>query len=89
MTIETRYKNARRYAESKGLEFSLSLYQYTRLIKSPCAYAHREQQDIVIGLDRKDSTRGYTVENSAPCCYRHNVFKNDVLTYAQTDHLSI
>jgi hypothetical protein len=82
--IGTRYKFAQWYAHSRGLEFSLSLYQYTRLIESPCVYAHKKQQGITIGLDRKDSAEGYTVENSAPCCYRHNMLKSDVLTYGQT-----
>lgn len=28
------------------------------------------------------------MENSAPCCYRHNMLKSDVLTYEQTIEVS-
>lgn len=33
------------------------------------------------GVDRKDSSAGYTVENSVPCCYQCNVSKAEMLPH--------
>lgn len=36
-----------------------------------------------IEIDRKDSKKGYIIENLALACYKCNTVKNDILTYEE------
>jgi len=45
------------------------------LIKQPCHYCGNQENN---GIDRKDNTLGYTIDNSLPCCGRCNISKNDM-----------
>jgi hypothetical protein len=38
------------------------------------------------GLDRVDSSKGHTVDNVVPCCYRCNIMKGDMTRQAFIDH---
>lgn len=80
-------KNAKR----RNLEFILMENEVLNLINSPCFYCNRkksnkmklpkinDQEDIYIeymGIDRKDSSKFYTSENTVPCCKSCNTIKN-------------
>ena len=45
------------------------------LINQPCIYCGDTER---IGVDRADSSKGYTIENSKPCCTRCNIIKRDM-----------
>ena len=74
-------------AEKKGLEFSLSLEEFSRLTKMNCRYCGAEPSQVKLqkgvnpyiynGLDRIDSSKGYALGNVAPCCGHCNVAKLD------------
>lgn len=79
----------RRYeytAKRRGIDWSLTLEEFTSLISSPCYYTGRSPStrcvarggEVILwnGVDRKDSSRGYTVENCVPCCSEVNMAKN-------------
>src|SRR5882672_3855768 len=79
----TKHKALQWSAANRGIECTLTFYQYSSIIDRPCIYAHKEQEGITIGVDRKDNAKGYTMENSVPCCQRHNRMKDDIFTVEQ------
>ena len=63
-------------AKQRNLDFSLSLSLYeTQLWGKPCHYCGCEIE--VTGLDRKDSIKGYSLDNVVPCCHDCNRKKQD------------
>jgi hypothetical protein len=65
-----RYK---RGAEKRGLEFSVTLEDYFWYSLSACQYCGNHE--TVSGMDRVDSSLGYTLENVVPCCTMCNMMK--------------
>jgi len=45
------------------------------LMMQSCHYCHKEQSH---GLDRKDSSLGYTLDNVVPCCEKCNNILSDI-----------
>ncbi len=85
-TILSGYKTR---ARTKGLSFELSRDEFKNIIQGDCFYcgalaAHRPCLDSkhggfsYSGIDRLDSSLGYTIENSVPCCTRCNRGKLDL-----------
>lgn len=72
-------------AKRRGYGFDLTIDQVEIICKQNCFYcgsppALREKSlvwggMIVNGIDRKDNSQGYTVENCVPCCSICNVMK--------------
>lgn len=71
-----------------GLELSLTKEQFRHLMDQNCHYCGREPSNLVSiptmngtcrynGIDRVDSSIGYTVENCVPCCKMCNIAKNN------------
>ena len=61
----------RHKATEKGIYFDLQLEHYkSSLWGKPCHYCGCEIK--VTGLDRKDSSKGYTPDNVVPCCWSCN-----------------
>ena len=60
--------------EKRGLEFTLTKEQYDELIYKPC-YLCGFKNIVGNGLDRQDSSIGYTYENVLPCCSTCNMMK--------------
>lgn len=75
-------------AKDRDLEFSLTDEQFRELTSSPCYWTGRAPAQIsksdggetyvYNGIDRLDSTKGYTVENCVPACRAANVAKMDM-----------
>jgi 5-methylcytosine-specific restriction endonuclease McrA len=40
--------------------------------------ASTTKNGLVHGIDRVDNTKGYTIENSRPCCFRCNQAKSSM-----------
>ncbi len=69
-------------------EFSLSFEECLLLFKSKCAYCDSDEKSIiyhsksriisVMGIDRKDSFKGYILSNVVPCCKICNAAKMDM-----------
>lgn len=62
----------------RGFDCTLSEADVEILIDSPCVYCGSTER---IEVDRKDSSKGYTPENTAPACRRCNTIKNNVVNY--------
>jgi len=54
---------------------------------SPCAYCG-DLQEHGNGLDRIDSTKQYTKENTVSCCKRCNHAKNDMSVSEFKNHIN-
>jgi hypothetical protein len=74
------YTTIRRRAIKLGFTFELSFEEFSKLIHQRCAYGSGARPNIRIGVDRDDSTKGYTLANSVPCCPRHNEIKGVVFS---------
>lgn len=80
------YKNR---ALRAGKQFELSIEHFSALTKQPCSYCGSEPSQVIKGLgktsgdytyngiDRVDSSKGYTPENVVPCCKLCNFMKLD------------
>lgn len=79
-------------SKRKNIEFLLTKKQFKELTSSPCHYCGNPPSKYYIkrsgrgeylcnGIDRIDSTKGYTYENSLPCCQDCNYTKSSA-TYA-------
>lgn len=92
-----RYKNT---AKFKKLEFDISEAHFLSLVSASCHYcgrsAHRKISSsnglytgiLYTGIDRSDSTLGYTVQNTVPCCWDCNNAKGcgnleDLISWAK------
>ena len=80
-------------AKRRNLDFNLSEHEFKDIITMNCHYCQSEPKDyfkkkevngnfIYNGIDRKNSTIGYHLENCLPCCRICNRAKSD-LTYDQ------
>lgn len=54
-------------AYKRGKSFELTQDQFEELVTGICSYCGF-QSETVIGIDRLDSDKGYTVQNTVPCC---------------------
>jgi len=82
--------NYKRNAKIKKRKFSLSRGQFITITSSKCHYCGSFPANIASdnlkgnkssytynGIDRKNSSEGYTVSNSLPCCKKCNFTKGD------------
>lgn len=72
-------------ANNKNVKFELTVEQFYELLQKDCFYCgikpsnvydKRYYNIVYNGVDRKDNSIGYTLENSVPCCKMCNISKN-------------
>jgi hypothetical protein len=82
--IYARYKHDcnRRGRLKRNITMSLNFEEFSSLINSNCYFCGEEN---CRGVDRIDSSKGYTLTNSRPCCSRCNEMKNN---YSDLEFLS-
>lgn len=68
-----KYKNNSR---KRDLVFSLTEDEFNLLLKCPCYYCL--DKIAPRGIDRRDNTLGYVIENCVPACRRCNYFKSNL-----------
>jgi len=86
-TIWNRYKYG---AKKRGISFKLTRQDIESYLFLNCHYCDATPESVFIaenlcgnrkilynGIDRKDSTKGYTKENCVPCCHTCNTAKSD------------
>lgn len=90
-TLLSRYKQQ---SSDRGLPFNINAEDFRELIKSNCHYCGIEPLQkarsnninttpyVYNGIDRKDNTKGYELDNCVPCCYICNRAKRE-LSYDQ------
>jgi len=62
-------------AKDRNLSFDLSKEKFEELVSTPCFYCSIYNEKEVIGIDRINSSKNYTVENCVPCCKTCNYMK--------------
>ena len=76
-------------AKRRKYEFDLSKEDFKNIITKPCIYCgtslSQEKRGNgghggfkYTGIDRYDNTKGYTLDNSVPCCKKCNRMKSDM-----------
>ncbi len=83
-----RFANGKAAARQHQREWTITLDEFSALIQLPCHYCARPLETTGRGMDRKDTAKGYTLDNVVPCCKRCNGVKMDHFTYAEMVHLS-
>jgi len=73
--INYHYKNYRLSAESRRLEFPLTKEEFIVIVSLPCYYCGIIQPKGFNGIDRLDSTIGYSLDNCKSCCEMCNMMK--------------
>lgn len=79
------YLNKHRNAKERGIEFTLTLADMRKLLKKKTCHYTGEKLNFLHGdrnklsLDRVDSSKGYTKENTVACTTWVNHWKNAVL----------
>lgn len=88
--LNTFIRNTKSGAKKRNLEYSLSDKEVFDLISKPCHYcgfldftkkgmeSSTKYSEWFNGIDRKDNKKGYTKENSLPCCKICNRAKNNM-----------
>lgn len=71
-----RFRAYRKEAQARGLVFTLTFDQFFTFWKQPCTYCTEPIHGV--GLDRRDNTLGYILENVVPCCWLCNQMKRDL-----------
>ena len=86
MSAHQLYQKYKAGAVRRGLNFALIEDRFLQLTSQPCYYCgappsqeHRHRKDwgsyVYNGIDRKDNSRGYTIDNCVPCCKVCNSMK--------------
>jgi len=72
---ENNYKIYKRNADIKNLTFTISYGDYVNIVEQNCYYCGIVQERGFNGIDRKDQTKGYILENCVSCCKMCNYLK--------------
>jgi len=75
-SLNSRLDATKRSAIRRDIKWELDDDQAKTLMTSPCVYCGLLELDVrVNGIDRMDSSNGYTSENCVPCCKSCNFMK--------------
>lgn len=81
------YRNYKKEAKDRNLEFSLTGEDFYELSQSNCYYCNKIPSQIIKsnsedyiynGIDRVDNSKGYIKENCVPCCGNCNRLKRNI-----------
>jgi len=78
-------KRCKMGAKHRSLDWTLKDEDAVDMMSSPCAYCGNLPEDGINGIDRMDSSLGYTPDNCVPCCKTCNFLKAclDPLTFIE------
>lgn len=75
----TSYENYKDRAESNGIEFSLSVGDYNKLIINDCYICGKKtDENHTNGIDRYNNFDGYNITNVRSCCGECNYMKSNL-----------
>lgn len=79
-----RFNNFLKSQKARGILVDLSFEEFCRITSTGCYYCAGPLPKKGAGLDRIDSSLGYTSSNVLPCCTFCNRLKADLLTVEET-----
>lgn len=75
---------------SRTNEWSLTFEEYVTVVSKPCAYCgFPPELKTGSGLDRKDNTRGYHLDNVVSCCKICNIVKNKFFSEVEMKKIGV
>lgn len=77
-SLKGRFTGFKKSAKQRHLDVSISIEQFAAISLQPCRYCGGKLPEAGSGIDRIDSTQGYTIENCAPCCTECNLAKRNM-----------
>jgi len=72
-TLPPMYKRYLSSANKSGRRFELSVEEFNLITSHDCVYCG---SSAGVGIDRRDNSDGYTLDNSFPCCTKCNMMKH-------------
>jgi hypothetical protein len=78
-----RFSNLSSSARKRGISIEITRDQYESLVWLNCEYCNTPSNEMGGGLDRKDSSGPYSIDNCVPCCGSCNRTKGDRFTYEE------
>ena len=79
-----KFRSYRNGSKTRGLVFKLTFEQFLSFWQKPCHYCGEAIETI--GLDRVDSSKGYTIDNVVSCCIICNKGKLDMGVVSYLEH---
>ncbi len=76
-SLDDYYNEYYRNAIKRNLQYLIDRQNFKDTVMKPCYYCGEVKENEVRGIDRIDSSRGYTVENIVACCSMCNTMKNE------------
>lgn len=74
-TLNGRYVSYRNSAKQRNINWELTKEDFEKFWQKDCYYCGEKIETI--GIDRKDSSIGYKIDNIISCCYGCNIGKLD------------
>jgi hypothetical protein len=74
--VNIAYSFYRYCANEKNYNFKLTIDEFKDIIKQRCYYCNHFEVNRLMGIDRTDSSIGYSKDNIVPCCKTCNMMKN-------------
>jgi len=87
---QLQYNVYSRNSEFKKLEFTISYDDYISIVGKVCYYCGTLQERGFNGIDRKDQTKGYILDNCVSCCKMCNYMKgstSDEVFIKRVEHI--
>jgi hypothetical protein len=81
---DRRFAQLLRKARQRELEVSVSSEYVDEVAKKGCTYCGSKRISYGHGIDRIDSSKGYTKENIIGCCGNCNILKSHLLSLSET-----
>jgi hypothetical protein len=93
------YSTYKTSARRRGLNFDIDVIFFTENVVKSCTYCGDELTSVkksqsksggdflYTGIDRIDSSKGYTIDNCVPCCKICNIMKWDLTVEQFTNHI--
>lgn len=86
-------------AKTRNLEWNLTEEEFNKLIKSNCVYcgvapckrqtiSYKDDYELINGIDRVNSKKGYNISNCVPCCSKCNSMKSNLMKNDFLNHVS-
>ena len=77
--IKTKFVQYKARSKRKFIEFNLNFEQFKFLVTKPCWYC--KDSSKLVGIDRLNPKKGYTLDNVAPCCWTCNRAKSNMTRF--------
>lgn len=85
VTLKGKYRTMKGSGLKRNYEVKITFEEFTKIVSTPCAYCGENEKRI--GVDRIDNTKGYTLENSNPCCTTCNMMKKTMTISEFISHI--